>query len=345
MSAYFHTVHDIRNIKKIEQDLKAEDFASDKWDDRHLAHLRFKVKKASIDYLWPGVKNNVAPAQQPFVDGQPTGMQNRSLQEYVAALPHDTMLAELWHALDGTLYKPKYEGADDEEPASSRDEKDDDEALTSGIEKLSIRTRKVPDRGPMRNSLTEIEPGSDSDSSKGSNQSTYYEKEDSKETAYEDATVHYAACAIGWVVLKAPANQQPEGKPEGSKEAPADRQVTKPYVVEFSRDKAHLNYLPKGSACKIRAIDDGGLDLVKRTNVTEGLRSRVVLLEAKRYFNNIKEGKPRINNKLFGQLAREATSQALCKYRTLPKKEKASGTSKRYTHLNLISLFHLSFMP
>ncbi|KAI0866258.1 hypothetical protein F4860DRAFT_509432 [Xylaria cubensis] len=123
----------------------------------------------------------------------------------------------------------------------------------------------------------------DSGESEDSKRSTFHAQESSKETAYEDATVHYAACVIGWVVLKAPANQQPEGKPEGSKEAPADRQVTKPYVVEFSRDKAHLNYLLKGSACKIRAIDDGGLDLVKRMNVTERLRSRVVLLEAKAF--------------------------------------------------------------
>ncbi|KAI0193963.1 hypothetical protein EV127DRAFT_422832 [Xylaria flabelliformis] len=103
----------------------------------------------------------------------------------------------------------------------------------------------------------------------------------------EDVTVHYAACAIGWVVLKGPANRQPEEKPEGSKEAPADR-MTKPYVVEFSRDKAHHNYLPKSSACKIRAIDDGGLDLVTRMNVTERTRSRVVLLEAKAFTYSVR---------------------------------------------------------
>ncbi|KAJ5179768.1 hypothetical protein N7492_002978 [Penicillium capsulatum] len=107
----------------------------------------------------------------------------------------------------------------------------------------------------------------------------------------EDETLRLASCVIRHILYFA----QPQ------------ELETSPIVVEFRDAKARLAALTPILRRKIIATDDGGLSLREETNgAFQVIKNRVAILEAKRQFQCLEDGRPIMSDRCFAQMTCEA---------------------------------------
>ncbi|KAI0547946.1 hypothetical protein F4679DRAFT_586055 [Xylaria curta] len=115
---------------------------------------------------------------------------------------------------------------------------------------------------------------------------------------------YYAGCVLSYLLRKEPANEVRSGV---KLDSAAD------LVIEYSPHRITHNSHRIGK-CKIRAMDDGGLDIRLRGNDKGSKRHRVAILHAGLCFDTLDDdGKPGMTDKAFGQVARIAAARALIK--------------------------------
>ncbi|KAI0188902.1 hypothetical protein EV127DRAFT_482141 [Xylaria flabelliformis] len=116
-----------------------------------------------MKYLWPRryVNKNVSPAQAGFIDVPRIELENRSLHEHVTMYPNDTMLGELWYALDGApinrSHKQKYEETENAKAPKIPHTLSLLELLLSNVKELAKRPRypSTPVEGAFSDSDSE----------------------------------------------------------------------------------------------------------------------------------------------------------------------------------------------
>lgn len=81
-------------------------------------------------------------------------------------------------------------------------------------------------------------------------------------------------------------------------------------ILEFRDERVtHASTTP--SRWKLRAIDDGGVRILRDQEVGERESQHVALVEAKRHFQVIEEGRPTVSDRLLAQMAGEALASVL----------------------------------
>ncbi|KAJ6081470.1 hypothetical protein N7499_006344 [Penicillium canescens] len=134
--------------------------------------------------------------------------------------------------------------------------------------------------------------GRSADGSQGASSIEYIDAESHRLLASpEDETLRLVSCVIRHILYFAP--------PQDAANIPA--------VVEFRDAKTRLSARTPKLKRKIIAIDDGGLCLREESRgLFKVLKSRVVILEAKRQFQCLENGQPTISDNCFAQMTCEA---------------------------------------
>ncbi|KAI1735286.1 hypothetical protein F4680DRAFT_453197 [Xylaria scruposa] len=119
------------------------------------------------------------------------------------------------------------------------------------------------------------------------------------------ADKYYADCVLSYLLRKEPANEVRSGV---ELDSAAD------LVIEYSPHRITHNSHRVGK-CKIRAMDDGGLDVRLCGKDKGSKRDRVAILHAGLCFDTFNDdGKPEMTNEAFGQVTRIAAAHALDKH-------------------------------
>ncbi|KAI2741992.1 hypothetical protein DTO013F2_8655 [Penicillium roqueforti] len=198
-------------------------------------------------------------------------------------------LGQVWGAL--AMFKGSEERRGRDSSKVSPDESDND--AEPSPRRPRERIQRIAQRGYVDS--REMQVGSSSpaaDGSQGTSSVEYIDAESHRLLASpEDETLRLVSCVIRHILYFAP--------PQDAANMPA--------VVEFRDAKTRLSARTPKLKRKIIAIDDGGLCLREESRgLFKVLKSRVVILEAKRQFQCLENGQPTISDNCFAQMTCEA---------------------------------------
>jgi hypothetical protein len=285
----FRTRFDLERAKLFSQ---LHNVAASDWDRSHLFACRVICRSARPNVLpilagHSHLSDILSPEISKFVKGPKPDYFTRSEHYLVRDNQYGMSLGQIWAAM-ATIRGPQ-----DNRITDFRISTDDKSDNDDDREVKRIRRRTLQDDGFVDSGVIQI--GSSSPVAEGS-QGTASVGYIDYETHFlldspEDETLRLASSVIRHVLYFAP---------------PQDL-VTSPIVVEFRDAKARLATSTPGLGRKLVATDDGGLCLREESNGAFRVsKNRVAILEAKRHFQWLEEGRPGISDKCFAQMTREA---------------------------------------
>jgi hypothetical protein len=292
--AYFDTVHNdstfqqkalSERAKKLNLVLTKDSTPVSSWGRKHLFALRVLCKQPRMNgnllFLECYIPKNEVPFDpciQALVDGPGRSIQMLpKISESRFARLYNSELGGIWAALGALL--------------EQRDNGDSQEQQKEAERRRPSRNRREPERLgnpiPTDNALFAFGiPKSDSSSSAGSVGYT----ENPQDPPVEDLTLRLVARFVRFVLI--------HGREVDNIEEPDV------LVAQFRDKKLSTSYqLQNGPRRVIRAIDDGGVRLFSSDTEESPI---VALMEAKRRFQNVGDGKPVVWDEVLAQMTGQA---------------------------------------
>ncbi|KAL5350921.1 hypothetical protein ACLOAV_004494 [Pseudogymnoascus australis] len=284
-----------------------DDVAASDWGREHLFACRV-VRREVQNNILPALSNHAFPGDAQtsreivdLLDGP--RVEHMGQSEYFLVRNYGVSLGNIWAAM--AMYKGHQDRRRTDATGSSEDETDSEEEESRP---KRIRRNTIPENF-VDSSMIQI--GSSSPTREGSQVASSVGYVDVASHTFlmppEDGTLRLASCVIRHILYFAP--------PQESGRLPT--------VVEFRDAKTRLTARSPVLERRMVATDDGGLCLRQQSNdLFKVLKNRVAMLEAKRRFQCIEDGKPIISDKCFAQM----TCEALVARLTDPLKELGHGS-------------------
>jgi hypothetical protein len=290
---YFDSVQTPSSFRQQALSEKPRDFASllnaasgpvSLWNREHLFALRVLCQKPTTTL---GVLNEYLPSPEelkfnPFIrallDGP--GHDNKALSEMsepqIVRSSSSDGVGAVWAAL-GALLRPR----DNQRPTTSSSAQQDEETPN-----LGVRARQPPkffnDPVPTESIQFGSSPPYERPSTSGSSASSVGYTENPPAPAVEDLTLRLAGCFVRYVLNY---GQEYQNTP----------------ILEFRDERVSVSYKFSSPKSTLLAIDDGGIRKFEPGQVRQ-----VALMEAKRCFQAIENGRPTVSDGLLAQMAGQA---------------------------------------
>ncbi|KAK5987034.1 hypothetical protein PT974_11150 [Cladobotryum mycophilum] len=239
---------------------------------------------------------------QRFINGPQIDHRNRS--EHFLVRQYGASLGQVWAALGKFMPLTTDQGGEEEQGGEEADD-DGDERMEGSDDDRGQRTSKRTRRNTIQENFIDpttahfgssspIGSPSDEQSSKGSSAGYVASEGHSQRNApTEDITLRLATCVIRHILFFAP--------PQDSSELPL--------VVEY-RDAKRAISVPATKELKISATDDGGLYLWNdNDNMIQ--QPTLAILETKKRFHRVDDGRPVIVDECLAQMTGEALAVRL----------------------------------
>jgi hypothetical protein len=265
-----------------------DDVAASEWGRDHLFACRVIRRSTQPNVLpilaeYSFASDLLSSAEiNKFLKGPETTYTTRSEHHLVRDTQYGISLGQIWAAM--ALFQS--------EPGSWNDAEDENE---SDAETRAKRRRRRTFQDDCYVDSSMIQVGSSSPLAEGSQGTSSVGFVDS-ETHFllnspEDETLRLISCVIRHILYFAP---------------PQESELS-PIVVEFRDAKARLSTTTPLLGRKMIATDDGGLCLRENSRgIFKVSKNRVAILEAKRQFRCLEEGRPIISDSCFAQMTCEA---------------------------------------
>ncbi|KAH7108782.1 hypothetical protein EDB81DRAFT_673295 [Dactylonectria macrodidyma] len=269
------------------------DTAASGWGRPNLLASRV-IRRPKLESILPVLSKYSSPPILPteikaFIDGPEETISFHS--EHRLVHTYGPSLGQLWAALSALTLHQHIDGASE---GSEGDHEDD-----GGARSKRVRRSTLQDDDFVSSSMIQV--GSSSPitehSSQGSSSVGYVDaNSQAHPVPLEDMTLRLAGCVIRHLLFFGP--------PQNSDSLP--------FVVEFRDAKTRLVATTPHQQRRVVAIDDGGLFLRENfAGKSRILKSHVAILEAKKQFQRIENGRPVISDSCFAQMTCEAMAARL----------------------------------